>query len=211
MRPRLELQVSPAPAGEVRRRASARELMIAPIDEVSCRRAASDALTRRCGLVDAPGPATDNARAMPGPLLASLKGRDLRALTGFRDRVRASLGKRLHAIYLLGRRALDVPAEAALPARAAAGGGPATAGARPGGAALALAPAPEPPGELLLLVEVERRDLWVEEQVDAAALEVALATGALVLPLVRAEEEVAGDAARAAPLAARRAVSEEVP
>jgi hypothetical protein len=152
--------------------------------------------------------------AMPPRPLASLKGRDLRALSAFRDRLRSALGKTLLSVAFLARRPIDVPALAAAPARIGRpepGRGPAGKGPGGGGLALQAVPAPEPPGELRLLVRVERRDVWVEERVDAIALEVALETGALVVPYVYAPEELATPAARASRLLAELAEGEELP
>ncbi len=135
----------------------------------------------------------------PRPLSA-LKGRDLRALAAFRDRLRAALGKSLVSVTFLSRRPLEVPPEATAPApKGAPGGG------------LALQPAPEPPGELRVLVKVDRRDVWVEDRVDGVGLEVALETGALVSPLVYAEGDLDAPLARASRIAAELCYGEALP
>ena len=115
--------------------------------------------------------------------LGALKGADLRAVQAFRERARAALGKAVSSIAFLERRPLGLP-----PAE----------------------PTGQPPGELRVIVRLERRDLFTEERVDAIALEVALATGALVAPLIVAAEDLASPAARASRLAADLARAEEL-
>ena len=68
----------------------------------------------------------------------------------------------------------------------------------------------EPAAELRVVVRVERRDVLVEEKVDAAALEVALETGALVTPLICAADELEAPAARASYLVAEIGHGEEL-
>lgn len=121
-----------------------------------------------------------------------LKGRDLRALELFRDRVRAALGKALVALRFVSRRVLEAPADAAAPPRP------------PGG------PLPEPPAELRLIALVERRDVWVEERIDEAAAGVALETGALVTAFVYTPDEWGSPLSRASRLHAEAASGEAV-
>lgn len=155
-------------------------------------------------VVDAASERADNARMIPR-VLTSLKGRDLRALSGFKERIRSSLGKRLLGVKLLGRRPLDVPPEAALPPPPRAPEG------APAKGNLALRPVPEAPGALEVAVTVERRDLWIEDQVDAAALDTTLETGALVAPFLLAADELATESAANSPFGRRLAAAEELP
>lgn len=131
--------------------------------------------------------------------LSALKGRDLRAVAAFREKVKSGLGKALVTLRYLSRRALDVAPEAAAPP------------AKPAAGKLAIAPAPEPPGELRFLALVLRRDVWVEERIDEAALQVALETGAIVAPFVFTAEEWAAPLARTMPLAAEAERGEDLP
>ena len=121
--------------------------------------------------------------AMSTRSLQALKGADLRAVQAFRERARAALGKAVVSIAFLERRPLGLP-----PAE----------------------PIGQPPGELRVIVRLERRDVFAEERIDAIALEVALATGSLVAPLIVAAEDLASPAARASRLAADVARAEEL-
>jgi hypothetical protein len=138
--------------------------------------------------------------------LSALKGRDLRALGSFRDRLRSALGKAFVSARFLSRRALDVPPEATAPLAR----GP-EAGARAAPGKLAIQPSFEPASELRVLVFVERRDVWVEERVDEAALEVALESGAVVVPFVYTVGEWESPLSIASPLYAEAAFGEDVP
>src|SRR5437868_4064957 len=89
--------------------------------------------------------------------LGALKGADLRAVQAFRERLRAALGKSVASIAFLERRPLGLPPPE---------------------------PVGQPPAELRVIVRLDRRDVFAEERVDAIALDVALATGSLVAPLI---------------------------
>lgn len=117
--------------------------------------------------------------------LSTPRGRDFRALVALRDRLRAGLGKAFHGATWLSRRPLDVPQRPSVPA-------------------------PDAPAELRVLVRVERRDVWTEEQVDRIALDIALETGTLPSPLVLAAEELDSPLARASRLAEEAAAGEDV-
>lgn len=136
----------------------------------------------------------------PKKAFAALKGRDLRALSAFRDGLRAGLGKSLVAVRFLARHPIALSPAATL---AAAPEAP-----PPARGGLAVKPAPEPPAEIRLLVIADRRDVWIEERVDEAALAATIETAAVIVPLVYSAEEWAAPLAMAMPL---RAVAEGAP
>ena len=162
--------------------------------------------------------------------LGSLRGRDLRALGLFREKLKASIGRGFERARFLSRRPIELPAGSAppgarIPRAARQSGGDASppaargspegsapfSGRKPGSAAARSAPPPPepPPGELRVLVLVERRDAWVDDRVDEAALEVALSEGVLITPFVYTAEEFGSPLSAATPLGAEAARGEE--
>ncbi len=122
---------------------------------------------------------------MTGPLMKQLKGRDVRLLKAFVERLRAALGEALIDVQLVRVRLLDVdPALTRDPAAAAA--------VQPAaGTRKQTLPAPPPPPvrELLVVVHVERRDVTIDAQLDEAAALAMLEHGGVLAPLLITRRE----------------------
>ncbi|RME75050.1 MAG: hypothetical protein D6776_03970 [Planctomycetota bacterium] len=134
---------------------------------------------------------------MVGALRKVLKGRDVRALRAFGEQLEASLGGALSRLALLEVRRLELEP---LPDHTAE----ATSSSVP-------PPPPPPPTELVVLVELTRRDVLADAAIDQAAFEASRKHGALLSPVAATERELRSPEVTAGAFGQRLANAEPLP